>query len=214
MQRTPGAGSSDGSSEKHDPEDKQRGRRLLLQPGRTLTRLACIASWFVLNMIIANLNKWVFHRYSFKYPALLTDLHMLASFVLGRVALSCFMSPRPSPSRATQRSVALLSLVFVVSVASGNAALRYIHISFAQSIGATAPLWTVLLSKLITGQSYGGLVYASLCLVSVGMILTTTGEVNFHWLGFAAVLLATVTRALKSILQGMLLSSPEARALP
>ena len=50
------------------------------------------------------------------------------------------MSPRPPPSRATQRSVALLSLVFVVSVGSGNAALRYIHISFAQSIGATAPL--------------------------------------------------------------------------
>ena len=96
----------------------------------------------MLNMIIANLNKWIFHRYSFRYPALLTDLHMLASFVLGRVALMFFMSPRPPPSRATQRSVALLSLVFVVSVGSGNAALRYIHISFAQSIGATAPLWT------------------------------------------------------------------------
>ena len=142
MQRTPGAGSSDGRGEAIDPEDTPRGRRLLPQPGRTLTRLACIGSWFVLNMIIANLNKWIFHRYSFRYPALLTDLHMLASFVLGRVALMFFMSPRPPPSRATQRSVALLSLVFVVSVGSGNAALRYIHISFAQSIGATAPLWT------------------------------------------------------------------------
>ena len=96
----------------------------------------------MLNMIIANLNKWIFHRYSFRYPALLTDLHMLASFVLGRLALLFFMSPRPPPSRATQRSVALLSLVFVVSVGSGNAALRYIHISFAQSIGAPAPLRT------------------------------------------------------------------------
>ena len=64
----------------------------------------------------------------------------VAPQVLGRIALSLFMSPRPPPSRATQRSVALLSLVFVVSVGSGNAALRYIHISFAQSIGATAPL--------------------------------------------------------------------------
>ena len=81
MQRTPGAGSSDGRGEAIDPEDTPRGRRLLPQPGRTLTRLACIASWFGLNMIIANLNKWIFHRYSFRYPALLTDLHMLASFV-------------------------------------------------------------------------------------------------------------------------------------
>ena len=138
----------------------------LVPQSQSVVRLACIVAWFVLNMTIANLNKWIFHRYSFRYPALLTDLHMLASFVLGRIALSFFMGSKAAPSRSTRRSVALLSLVFVVSVASGNAALRYIHISFAQSIGATAPLWTVLLSKLITGQSYGAMVYAALSLVS------------------------------------------------
>ena len=99
----------------------------LVPQSQSVVRLACIVAWFVLNMTIANLNKWIFHRYSFRYPALLTDLHMLASFVLGRIALSFFMGSKAAPSRSTRRSVALLSLVFVVSVASGNAALRYIH---------------------------------------------------------------------------------------
>ena len=52
-----------------------------------------------------------------------------------------------------------------------------------------------------------------LCFV-VGMLLTVRGEVNFHAIGFALVLTATLTRALKSILQGLLLSSPEERLDP
>lgn len=205
--------SSQAASQPDVPSPKQKERRgQRRQSG--VVRLGAIVSWFALNMTIANLNKWIFHSYAFKYPALLTDLHMLASCVLGRFVLTFFMSPNAaakSPSAATQRSVAMLSLVFVVSVASSNAALRYIHVSFAQSIGATAPLWTVLLSKLITGQSYGVQVYAALALVSLGMLLITVSEVNFHWLGFALTLIGVITRALKSILQGMLLSSPEER---
>ena len=115
MQRTPGAGSSDGRGEAIDPEDTPRGRRLLPQPGRTLTRLACIASWFVLNMIIANLNKWIFHRYSFRYPALLTDLHMLASFVPG-----CADTYVPEPPYCTYGLREPASCVLYVPKAQGS----------------------------------------------------------------------------------------------
>jgi len=117
-----------------------------------------------------------------------------------------------SPSQS--RAVLQLSLVFVVSVAAGNAALGYIHVSFAQAIGATAPLWTVLLSVLLTRRSYPRLVYAALGLISTGMLLAVRGEVNFHPVGFALVLTATLTRALKSILQGMLLSAADERLDP
>ena len=115
MQRTPGAGSSDGRGEAIDPEDTPRGRRLLPQPGRTLTRLACIASWFGLNMIIANLNKWIFHRYSFRYPALLTDLHMLASFVPG-----CADTYVPEPPYCTYGLREPASCVLYVPKAQGS----------------------------------------------------------------------------------------------
>ena len=95
------------------PSPKQKERR-----GQSLTAvnhtvmMASIVAWFALNMTIANLNKWIFHHYSFKYPALLTNMHMLASLVLGRIALTFFMTPTPaarSPSAATLRSVNMLS---------------------------------------------------------------------------------------------------------
>lgn len=172
----------------------------------------CILSWFVLNMTIANLNKWIFHRYAFRYSALLTALHMVACFVLSAIALRLRAGPPKLPlSMRAQRAVTKLSLVFVVSVCCGNAALQYIHVSFSQAIGATAPLWTVVLSVTLTRRSYPRLVWASLVLICIGMVLTITGEINFHLIGFALVLVATLTRALKSILQGMLLSSVDER---
>jgi len=173
-----------------------------------------VAAWFVLNMTIANLNKWIFHRYPFNYPATLTGCHMIACYGLSAATMRARgLEPRRLTPQA-RRSVLRLSLVFVVSVAAGNAALSYIHVSFAQAIGATAPLWTVLLSVVLTRRSYPPLVYVSLGLICLGMLLTVRGEVNFHPIGFALVLTATLTRALKSILQGMLLSSPDERLDP
>lgn len=175
----------------------------------------CVISWFALNMTIANLNKWIFHRYpTFKYPGTLTACHMLACYLLSSATLRISGRQARALSERSARAVLQLSLVFVVSVAAGNAALGYIHVSFAQAIGATAPLWTVLLSVLLTRKSYPPLVYASLGLITLGMLLTVRGEVNFHPLGFVLLLTATLTRALKSILQGMLLSAPEERLDP
>lgn len=118
---------------------------------------------------------------------------MLVSYGLSGLTLRLRGQQLRHLSAKTQRAVLSLSLVFVVSVAAGNAALGYIHVSFAQAIGATAPLWTVLLSVLLTRKSYPSLVYASLALISLGMLLTVRGEVNFHLGGFALVLAATLT---------------------
>ena len=167
-----------------------------------------------LSQTIANLNKWIFHRYPFRYPATLTCCHMLACCTLSRVTLR-FRAQQPKVlSARARRAVLQLSLVFVVSVAAGNAALGYIHVSFAQAIGATAPLWTVLLSVILTRSHHPPLVYVALGLISLGMLLTVRGEINFHVTGFLLVLTATLTRALKSILQGMLLSAAEERLDP
>ena len=139
---------------------------------------------------------------------------MLACCTLSHVTLRCRAQQPKILSARARRAVLQLSLVFVVSVAAGNAALGYIHVSFAQAIGATAPLWTVLLSVILTRSSHPPLVYVALGLISLGMLLTVRGEINFHPAGFVLVLTATLTRALKSILQGMLLSAADERLDP
>ena len=107
-----------------------------------------------LQMIIANMNKWIFHHHKFSYPGVLTCMHMMTCALLGRCVLQWTGRPPKVLASQTLSAVRRLSIVFVVSVASGNAALKYIHVSFAQSIGATGPLWTVLLSVFILRRSY------------------------------------------------------------
>ena len=125
----------------------------------------CVVAWFVLNMIIANLNKWIMGKqgYGFRYSALLTVLHMLACWVLSALTLQLRTgsSQRQLSARA-RRAVLQLSTIFVVSVCCGNAALMYIHVSFSQAIGATAPLWTVVFTVTLTRRKYPPLVWAAL----------------------------------------------------
>ena len=61
----------------------------------------------------------------------------------------------------------------------------------------------------MTGKRYSRAAYASMVPMCGGVMMCTAGELNFHWLGFLCVVLATLLRGVKSIIQGRLLTSPE-----
>ena len=169
-----------------------------------------VVSWFALNVAIGNLNGWVL-RDGFEYPVLLTIVHMVLCWVLSAVALMTFMrrpDAKPIPRRVLAK-VRKLSLSFCASVACGNIALQYIFVSFAQMVTAAGPLFTILLMYAITGKRYSMPAYLSMVPMCGGVMMCTAGEVNFHWVGFIAVVAATLLRGVKSILQGRLLTEPE-----
>lgn len=173
--------------------------------------LPAVTAWFVLNIIIGNLNGWIL-RYGFDYPVLLTLIHMFVCYVLAGIVLiaRADADARPASLRAI-RKVRMLSLAFCASVASGNIALRYIYVSFAQMVTAAGPLFTILLMYSMTGKRYSRAAYASMVPMCGGVMMCTAGELNFNWLGFAAVVSATLLRGVKSIIQGRLLTAPEDR---
>ena len=173
--------------------------------------LPAIVTWFILNIIIGNLNGWIL-RHGFTYPVLLTVVHMICCWVLAGVSLLTCMHPgsaaRPV-NRNAMRKVRILSLAFCASVASGNIALNYIYVSFAQMVTAAGPLFTIGLMYAMTGKRYSRGAYASMVPMCGGVMMCTAGELNFHILGFLAVVAATLLRGVKSIIQGRLLTNPE-----
>ena len=58
------------------------------------------------------------------------------------------------------------------------------YVSFAMTIGATSPAWTVLMSKLILKKDFHYLVYVSIVPMVVGIVMGTKGEMNFDMIGF------------------------------
>jgi drug/metabolite transporter (DMT)-like permease len=148
------------------------------------------------------LNKFLLSLYGFKCPVLLTLLHMLACSALctGSVALG-LVRIQWIRTRAQLSKIALLSLVFTVTIILGNVSLRYIPVSFNQAIGACTPLFTAALSFLIQGKRESARTYATLVPVVVGIAIASGFEPSFHLFGFLTCMSATALRAFKSVLQ-------------
>ncbi|KAJ0020245.1 hypothetical protein Pint_32618 [Pistacia integerrima] len=76
-----------------------------------------------------------------------------------------------------------------------------------RTVGATTPFFTAVFACLMTFKREAWLTYVTLIPVVAGVIIATGGEPSFHLFGFIMCLGATAARALKSVLQGILLSS-------
>ncbi|CAM0958003.1 unnamed protein product [Alopecurus aequalis] len=172
-----------------------------------------VAAWYASNIGVLLLNKFLLSVYGFRYPVFLTACHMSACALLSSAffaATSSSSSPSRRPlSRGQAARVAVLGAVFCGSVVGGNISLRYLPVSFNQAVGATTPFFTALIAYAIAARREAGATYAALVPVVVGVVIATGGEPSFHLFGFIMCVGATAGRALKTVLQGILLSSEE-----
>lgn len=110
-------------------------------------------------------------------------------------------------SRVQLAKICGLSIIFCTSVVSGNVSLRYLPVSFNQAVGATTPFFTAVFAYIMTPKREAWLTYVTLVPVVTGVVIASGGEPSFHLFGFIMCVGATAARALKSVLQGILLSS-------
>ncbi|RVW41358.1 putative sugar phosphate/phosphate translocator [Vitis vinifera] len=171
--------------------------------------IGLVTAWYSSNIGVLLLNKYLLSNYGFKYPIFLTMCHMTACSLLSYVAIAWMkMVPMQTiRSRVQFMKISALSLVFCASVVSGNISLRFLPVSFNQAIGATTPFFTAVFAYLMTLKREAWLTYVTLIPVVTGVIIASGGEPSFHLFGFLMCIGATAARALKSVLQGILLSS-------
>ncbi|KAJ7959693.1 Nucleotide-sugar transporter family protein [Quillaja saponaria] len=171
--------------------------------------IGLVGSWYSSNIGVLLLNKYLLSNYGFKYPIFLTMCHMTACSLLSYVAIAWMkMVPMQTiRSRVQFLKIMALGLVFCVSVVFGNISLRFLPVSFNQAIGATTPFFTAVFAYLMTLKREAWLTYVTLIPVVTGVVIASGGEPSFHLFGFIMCIAATAARALKSVLQGILLSS-------
>ncbi|THU46345.1 hypothetical protein C4D60_Mb09t03960 [Musa balbisiana] len=179
-----------------------------LANGRFFT-VGLVASWYSSNIGVLLLNKYLLSNYGFKYPIFLTMCHMTACSLLSYAAIAWLkLVPMQSVrSRVQFLKISALSLVFCASVVSGNISLRYLPVSFNQAVGATTPFFTAVFAYLMTLRRESWITYITLIPVVTGVIIASGGEPSFHLFGFIMCIGATAARALKSVLQGILMAS-------
>ncbi|XP_013859253.1 solute carrier family 35 member E4 isoform X2 [Austrofundulus limnaeus] len=199
--------SADGFSKCERPQRVGSRRR---PPAEMLHLLSAVIVWLVTGTTISSLNKWIFAVYNFRYPLLLSALHMLTAIVVdyGLIKLRVVRHRGPAEQDLTPSAkckVFLLSLTFCASIAFGNVGLNYVQLSFAQMIYTTTPLFTLAISALILGQQHHILKYTAMMPICLGASFSIMGEVQFDQTGCFFVFAATMLRGVKSIQQSILL---------
>ncbi|KAB1217132.1 hypothetical protein CJ030_MR4G021189 [Morella rubra] len=168
-----------------------------------------IASWYLSNIGVLLLNKYLLSFYGFHFPIFLTMLHMVSCAAYSFVAIN-FLEVVPLQHIHSKRQflkILALSAIFCFSVVCGNTSLRYLPVSFNQAIGATTPFFTAIFAFVITCKKESGEVYLALLPVVFGIVVASNSEPLFHLFGFLVCLGSTAGRALKSVVQGILLTS-------
>lgn len=179
----------------------------LLSP--TILTALIIGSWYFSNIGVLLLNKYLLSFYGYRYPIFLTMLHMISCAVYSLIAIH-WLELVPFQQIVSRRQffkIFALSAIFCFSVVCGNTSLRYLPVSFNQAIGATTPFFTAIFAFLITCKKETGGVYLALLPVVLGIVLASNSEPLFHLFGFLVCVGSTAGRALKSVVQGIILSS-------
>ncbi|KNA11418.1 hypothetical protein SOVF_135250 [Spinacia oleracea] len=180
-----------------------------MKPTGKLFTIGLITFWYSSNIGVILLNKYLLSNYGFKYPIFLTMCHMTACSLLSYIAI-VWLKVVPMQmvrSRVQFAKIAALSAIFCASVVSGNISLRYLPVSFNQAVGATTPFFTAIFAYLMTFKREAWLTYVTLIPVVTGVVIASGGEPMFNLFGFIMCVGATAARALKTVLQGILLSS-------
>ncbi|CAB4301312.1 unnamed protein product [Prunus armeniaca] len=187
-----------------------------------LFTIGLVTAWYSSNIGVLLLNKYLLSNYGFKYPIFLTMCHMTACSLLSYIAIAWMkMVPMQTiRSRVQFLKITALSLVFCVSVVLGTFRFGICRSRLTRLLGPPR-LSSLRGHHCKWGMSSSFLLISALLLqfkyitenycefwkwVCFGRELSNQ-SVNWWDMGWDGLVAATAARALKSVLQGILLSS-------
>lgn len=166
-----------------------------------------ILQWWAFNVTVIVANKWIFQKLDFKFPLTVSCIHFICS-ALGAYVVIKVLKIKPlieiNPEDRWRR-IFPMSFVFCINIVLGNVSLRYIPVSFMQTIKSFTPATTVFLQWLFWRKSFDMWIWASLVPIVGGILLTSITELSFNTFGFCAALFGCIATSTKTILAESLL---------
>ncbi|KAF3445663.1 hypothetical protein FNV43_RR10839 [Rhamnella rubrinervis] len=169
--------------------------------------LLAILQWWSFNVTVIVMNKWIFQKLEFKFPLSISCIHFICS-AIGAYIVIKVLKLKPlivvDPEDRWRR-IFPMSFVFCINIVLGNVSLRYIPVSFMQTIKSFTPATTVVLQWLIWRKYFDWRIWASLIPIVGGILLTSVTELSFNMFGFCAALFGCLATSTKTILAESLL---------
>ncbi|XP_028849580.1 solute carrier family 35 member E2A [Denticeps clupeoides] len=182
---------------------------------RSLTYLGL---WYFFSFCTLFLNKYILSLLEGE-PSMLGAVQMLSTTVIGCIKIFVPCSLYHHKSRTEYPPNFLMIMLFVglmrfTTVVLGLVSLKNVAVSFAETVKSSAPIFTVIMSRLILGEYTGLWVNLSLFPVMAGLALCTVTEISFNMLGFSAALSTNIMDCLQNVFSKKLLSGDKYKFSP
>jgi len=167
--------------------------------------IAYVMSLSLMSVLIRN----VYVNHHFNYPTFLTASHAVATFTLGMSVMLYERIQRGKPIKLPGRSMIWGGLVpvgvaFSTSIGLANVGLMHTNAHFYEMFGSPIALITFALGLLL-GEPFKWQLIAPMCILTVGLVIISFGEVSFNMFGTVCIGIAVLARAAKAQLQNRLL---------
>ncbi|KAJ3118204.1 suppressor of loss of ypt1 [Phlyctochytrium bullatum] len=155
--------------------------------------------WYLSSAVTNNVGKQLLGL--FNYPVTLTY------FQFGIVAVLAFLSSKSSsgfgrirkPTYDIFLTTAPLSVFQILGHVFSTMAISRVSVSFAHTIKALSPLFTVFVYRIFFRILYTSKVYVSLFPLTIGVMLVCSNKVTFQLIGFVFSLLSTIVFVAQNI---------------
>ncbi|XP_006871787.1 PREDICTED: solute carrier family 35 member E2 [Chrysochloris asiatica] len=171
--------------------------------------------WFFFSFCTLFLNKYILSLLEGE-PSMLGAVQMLSTTLIGCVKIFVPCCLYQHKTRLSYPPNFIMTMLFVglmrfATVVLGLVSLKNVAVSFAETVKSSAPIFTVIMSRMILGEYTGLLVNLSLIPVMGGLALCTATELSFNVLGFSAALSTNIMDCLQNVFSKKLLSGDKYR---
>ncbi|XP_048470879.1 solute carrier family 35 member E2A [Rhincodon typus] len=177
-----------------------------------------LSLWYFFSFCTLFLNKYILTLLEGE-PGVLGAVQILTTTVIGcfKIYIPCCLYQHKT--RAEYPSNFIMIMFFVglmrfTTVVLGLVSLKNVAVSFAETVKSSAPIFTVIMSRLILGEYTGLWVNMSLMPIMGGLALCTVSEISFNMLGFSAALSTNIMDCLQNVFSKKLLSGDKYKFSP
>lgn len=174
--------------------------------------------WYLFSGCTLFLNKYIL-SYMNGDPTVLGASQMIMTTLCGFIQLYVPCGMYQPMARSIRPPGFYKHMIFVgctrfTTVLLGLISLNYVAVSFTETVKSSAPIFTVLISRVLLGEKTGFYVNLSLLPVMGGLALCSANELSFNMIGFIAALATNCTECLQNVYSKMLISGEKFKYTP